>query len=146
MSDDYHDDLDPCEQDLYRSLAGSGAHSKRTEDRVVKALRREGLILVPQRRWMTYAKAGGMVVALFVAFFLGTQVGGGGGERTEQIEPVIQPVPETVSPTEPAPVPAPLPDEQMLTAFHMNGDFPPAVDTEDPELDPYGLMGKTIEP
>lgn len=145
MSDEYNDDLDPREQDLLRSLAGSGGHSKRTEDRVVKALRREGLILVPQRRWMTYAKGGGMVVALLVAFFLGTQFGGREGGRTEQIEPVIQPVPETVAPTESAPS-APLPDEQMLTAFHMNGEYPLALDSEDPESDPYGLMEKTIEP
>jgi hypothetical protein len=139
MSDVNNDDLDPRERDLFRSLPGAGATSRSLEDRVVRTLLDEGLIVRSSRRWTRFVKAGGFVAALAAAFALGTQVGGKGGDT------ISEPAPKTITVPESSPSSTPvltIPEEYAHTAFHKDLE-PPLSDELEP--DRYTMLANSIE-
>lgn len=139
MSDVNNDDVDPSERDLFRSLTGAGATSRSLEDRVVRTLLDEGLIVRSSPRWTRFVKAGGFVAALAAAFALGTQFGGRGGDDT-----ISEPAPTTITAPQTSPsVPAPsIPEEYAHTAFHKDLE-PPLSDELEP--DRYTMLANSIE-
>jgi hypothetical protein len=145
MNDDLHDDLDPAEREIFRSLAGAHASSRASEERIVGELKRQGLILASGAgRGLRWAKYGGIAAGFLAAFLLGTQVGDLRGERSafDPVDvPVLQSAPD-------APVPSrqasePIPAEAMLTVFHKDQDPPMDADTES-AMDRDSLLGKSL--
>jgi hypothetical protein len=144
MNDEHYSDLDPNEQEVLRSLSNAVAYSRKAEDRTVRMLKRRGLIIgSTTSSWVRYAKLGGLVAALFVAFFLGTQYGSREETRTDR---VVTPVPDYDRLDQQTSPEGSVPDETMLTAFHMGVDHPIALDSADPDEDRYTVSGKMIDP
>jgi hypothetical protein len=115
MSDELND-LGSEERDSLRALAGAAAHSRMFEDRVVKALRTQGLIQASTSPRVRAMRVGGVLVALALAFFVGTRV----ANRHQEADRA-----PSVAPAERVPGgegSGPL----MATAFHM--DHPAEVD------------------
>jgi hypothetical protein len=108
MSDESND-LGSEERDALRSLAGEGAHSRALEDRVVKALRKQGLIQGSTPPWVRAVRVGGVLIAVALAFFVGTRVANRHREadRTPAVVPADR-VPESEGS-----------GTLMATAFHM---------------------------
>lgn len=144
MNDERYSDLDPDEREILRSLADSVTYISKAEDRTVRMLKRRGLITgSTTSSWVRFAKIGGMVAALFVAFFLGTQYGGPGETRTDRI---VKPAPnyddldQKTTPSES------VTPETMFTAFHAGIDCPIDLCGDDSDEDRYSVDGKTIDP
>ncbi len=135
MSDDYLNELGPAEREAFRSLTETGPCSKKLEDRIAKALRKQGLVTPSgPSPWTRIGRFGGMAIALVAAFWLGTRFG---NQEREEPLPVAAPVIEYES----------LPDETMITAaFHLNLDDPIASGAFDNGQDLYGVPGKTLNP
>jgi hypothetical protein len=144
MNDEQYSDLDPNEREVLRSLSNAATYSSKAEDRTVQMLKRRGLIIGSTTSpWVRYVKLGGMVAALFVAFFLGTQYG---GHDETQTDGVVTPVPDDDRLDQQASPEGSVPDETMLTAFHMGVDHPIDLDSADSDENRYTVSGKMIDP
>jgi hypothetical protein len=108
MSDELND-LGSDERDALRSLEGAEARSRVLEDRVVRALRKQGLIQASTPPWVRAVRVGGVLIAVALAFFVGTRVANRHREADR---------PPHAAPAERAPE-AGGPGPFMATAFHM---------------------------
>jgi hypothetical protein len=136
MSDFQNGELSPEESEAFRLLAESRNPVVTDEDRIVRALRKRGLLREPKSRFALYAKGLAIAASVIAAFLLGTQFG-----RTEQ--PVVQPV------AEPRPAARTSAAEVLLTEASLDlGEdvIVTALNCDDPEFlyDPQCFSVKTV--
>jgi hypothetical protein len=103
MSEDWSPEQDAVELESLRDTPHAHAHL--LEERVVKTLRAEGLLVSTARmRWLTAAKVGGLAAVLALTFTLGVLVG---SQRSEAPSELMAPIEVET-----------MPGDLMATALH----------------------------